>query len=138
MIDSFNKLKIDNFDTLLFHNASDLLQNYGQDLFNQAVKFKNKGYFKKIGISIYSTNELEKIQRLYDFDSYQLPCNIFDKRFINNGSISRLHNNKKEIQIRSIFLQGMILKNQYQLPKKFNKWQPIKECQTIDCISILS
>ena len=25
-----------------------------------------------------------------------------------------------------------------KLNKRFNKWQPIKECQTIDCITMLS
>ena len=55
-----------------------------------------------------------------DIEAIQLPLNLFDERFLNSGWIGKLKKNNVEIHIRSIFLQGLILKK--ELPSYFNNW----------------
>ncbi len=39
--------------------------------------------------------------------------------------INKLKQNKTEIHVRSIFLQGLLLKNEKSMPRKFKKWKNI-------------
>ena len=51
------------------------------------------------------------------------PLNIFDQRFVNNGVINELVKNNIKVHVRSIFLQGLLLLEEDNLPKKFEKYK---------------
>ena len=75
------------------------------------------------GYSIYNFDDLKKIIENYKPDLIQCPYNVFDRR-IENSKIKKLLKKKKiKIQVRSIFLQGILLKKIEQLPKFFHKWK---------------
>ena len=86
--------------------------------------FEKKKYFNKIGFSIYQTNSLSKLISNYNFDVVQCPYNILDKRILNTGWFDNLKNQGKEIHVRSIFLQGLLvnkaiyIKNYFKNGKK--------------------
>ena len=50
---------------------------------------------------------------------------MIDRRLETNGWLSRLHESGKEIHARSIFLQGLLLMQSNQRPKKFGRWKNI-------------
>ena len=55
----------------------------------------------------------------------QIPLNILDRR-INLKKISKIAKKEKiELHVRSIFLQGILLKEKCQIPSYFNKWSKI-------------
>ena len=85
-------------------------------------ELKKKGITKKIGISVYDPKEVEKILKYWKPDIVQCPLNALDQRFYRTGCIKKLHNLKTEVHVRSIFLQGLLLKDYKDIPKKFNKW----------------
>ena len=65
---------------------------------------------KKIGISIYEFSMFEKINKNFRIDMIQIPLNILDRR-INLKKISKIAKKEKiELHVRSIFLQGILLK----------------------------
>ena len=66
---------------------------------------------KNTGISLYSPEKLNYIQKDYKINIVQAPINIFDRRFLSPSVIKILKTNKLALQARSIFLQGMLLKN---------------------------
>ena len=82
---------------------------------------KKKGYIKKIGVSVYEAKELKKILDKYKFDVVQVPINIFNQTFIEKNFLRYLKKKKVEIHARSVFLQGLLLLKEEDIPGKFLK-----------------
>ena len=119
---SLKKLMASSLYGLLLHRPKELLGRNGKELWASLEMLKNEGFIQKLGISIYSPNELEKIVEVYDIDIVQAPFNIFDRRMEVSGWFQRLHDMDIEIHVRSIFLQGLLLMPVNHVPKKFNQW----------------
>lgn len=110
---------------LMFHEADDLLSSQGLALWDLLDDFKQKKYVKKIGVSVYSPEQLEDVLRLVDIDIVQLPLNLLDQRFL--PILSKLKEKNIEIHTRSTFLQGLLLMNTTQVDPYFNTIKPILE-----------
>ena len=82
-----------------------------------------KGYFKKIGFSIYSPDSLEFLITKYDIDVIQCPYNILDKRIVDSGWLYKLKKKNIEVHVRSIFLQGLLVNKKISNKKYFKKWK---------------
>tara|TARA_E500000178_G_C17038379_1_gene764883 strand:- start:9756 stop:10604 length:849 start_codon:yes stop_codon:yes gene_type:complete len=109
-----NNLKIyekKNFEAILFHNPNDLKFSQGKKLLSILKNLKNKKKIKKIGVSIYEPNDLSHILKIFIPDIVQFPLNIFNQNFIKHRYFQYLLKKKTIFQIRSIFLQGILLKN---------------------------
>jgi aryl-alcohol dehydrogenase-like predicted oxidoreductase len=119
---SLESLKIDNVYGVLIHNADDLLKPGSQEIFNQLKELKQAGKIKKIGVSIYDHNQLQSILVNFDIDLVQLPFNILDRRLIDSGMFATLQNRGIEVHARSVFLQGLLLMNEQNMPDKFKRW----------------
>lgn len=117
---SLQKLNVEHLYGVLFHNAESALTN--PDAVNRLEKLKEDGLVKKIGYSLYTPEELNKLLDNYSVpDIIQVPFNILDKRF--EAQLVRLHNEGVEIHTRSTFLQGLFFMNPDGLDSFFN---PIK------------
>lgn len=119
----FKILNIDQAETLLFHDIEILFSKFGIKIFKNLEILKKKKYFKKIGISIYDVNNLNFITSNYNLDIVQCPYNIFDKRIILSGWFEKLKKKNIQIQIRSIFLQGLLINKKVYKKKYFKKWR---------------
>ena len=115
------KLNIQVLEGLLYRNPLILLEKKKYWEFAQNLKRDN--IVNKIGYTIYSPNELDRLFYKYKPDFVQLPYNIFDRRFEVTGWINKLYEEDIEIHIRSIFLQGLLLANISKIPKKFLKYK---------------
>lgn len=123
--DSINTLNVSSLYGVLLHNAEDLLENNGREIYKQLNDIKQKGLVKKIGVSIYSPDILEKIYRKFPLDIIQAPFNILDQRFLKSGWLSKAKELGIELHVRSIFLQGLLLMEPENRPKQFDKWKSI-------------
>jgi len=94
---------------LLVHEANNLLSAGGDRLFALLEEFKSHGLVSKIGASVYTGDQIDRIMERYPVDMVQLPINIFDQRLIAGGQLTRLRENGIEIHARSVFLQGLLL-----------------------------
>lgn len=121
---SLDYLKIDSVFSILVHDSMQLLDpDLGNDIFSALELIKNKGLTKKIGISIYDPILLNKIINKYKtIDIVQAPLNILDRRLFLSGWINKLKKLDIEIQVRSIFLQGLLLMSYEDQVSKFSKW----------------
>lgn len=108
---------------LLIHNPEVLLGKRGNEIYDHLSFLKKQGKVSKIGISIYSPNILEELLNKFNLDIVQSPLNIFDQRLIASGWIKILSQEKIEIQVRSIFLQGVLLNQDDLLINKFKKFK---------------
>ena len=101
--------------TLLFHDTKILHSKIGPKIYKNLEVLKKKGYFKKIGISIYDVSCLKYLTSNYNLNVVQCPYNVLDKRIVNSGWLTKLKNKGIEVHIRSIFLQGLLVnKNIYK------------------------
>ena len=123
--ESLFKLNIKKLYAILLHESDDLKSNKRHKLINVLKKLKKKNLVSKIGISIYSPKELNFIWPFWKPDIVQCPFNILDRRIFESGWLNKLKQNKTEIHVRSIFLQGLLLKNEKSMPRKFKKWKNI-------------
>ena len=82
------------------------------------------GYIKKLGVSIYTIEELDLLMRKPDFyiseiDVIQIPYNIFDRRF--EPHLDKIKSLGKEGHVRSIFLRGSLFNSTLSPSKVKNK-----------------
>jgi len=122
---SLQRLQTSGLYGLLLHRPQQLLSPLGQELYNALNLLKEEKLVNKIGISIYSSTELEELFDCFSFDLVQAPFNIFDRSIKQSGWLTRLKSLGIEIHVRSIFLQGLLLMNPSNRPAYFNHWQPI-------------
>ena len=120
---SLNLLKQNSFYAILVHNSLDLLLDGGRYISDTLKKLKQKGLVKKIGVSVYTPENLTKICEILDPDIVQLPINVLDQRFIIDGSLKFLKKKNIEIHARSIYLQGLLLLNSHSLNPYFYPWK---------------
>ena len=120
---SLKKFKTKNIYALLLHSPIQLFEGKGKRIFNSLNNLKDKGLISKVGISVYSPFELDRILESYDFDIVQFPMNILDCRFLESNILINLKKQGVETYARSIFLQGLLLMK--ARPLYFNRWNHI-------------
>ncbi|MCK5013478.1 MAG: aldo/keto reductase [Candidatus Omnitrophica bacterium] len=105
----------------LVHQFSDILIN--DDIWNSLVRLKDDGRIEKIGFSLYSPDELEcLLKNELDFDIIQIPYSVFDRRF--EGYFDMLKEREIEIQVRSVFLQGLAFLSSEHLTGSLQEARP--------------
>jgi aryl-alcohol dehydrogenase-like predicted oxidoreductase len=128
---SLIKLKINKIYGVLIHNYKDLLGKNGKNYLLSLQELKRKKIIKKIGISVYSPQEIKSIWKFWKPDLIQAPFNPLDNRILDSGWINILKKFKVKIFVRSIFLQGLLInetssfvinKNSKILLNKFRNW----------------
>tara|TARA_X000000950_G_scaffold284503_1_gene387785 strand:+ start:770 stop:1627 length:858 start_codon:yes stop_codon:yes gene_type:complete len=116
---SLKRLKQKKVFSILFRKPGNLLNTRKIKLWNYAKELKSRGYFEKLGITIYDPEELHFTFNKLKPEIVQIPYNIFDQRFEKSGWLDKLHNENIIIQVRSVFLQGLLLCSYEDIPKNF-------------------
>lgn len=122
---SLNRLGTSCLHAVLLHRPSQLLEDFGQDLYKALQELKLRGITSKIGISVYGKAELEGLFHEFPFDIIQAPFNILDRWLVESDWAKQLHNLGIEVHTRSTFLQGLLLIPPNQRPSKFDRWSDI-------------
>lgn len=123
--ESLDRLSISCLYGLLFHTPEQLLKSNGLAIFRAVEKLKDLGRIKKVGISIYSPEVLQKLIPKYSIDIVQAPFNLLDRRILNSGWMQRLKDLQIELHTRSTFLQGLLLESYQNINPKFQQWDHI-------------
>ncbi len=108
------KLNINKIHTYIIHDFEKFLEN--PTTIEVLKKLKKEGKIEKIGFSAYYPGEVEYLlDNNVDFDVIQLPFSVFDQRF--GYLFRRLKQKDIEIQVRSVFLQGLLFKSSEEIEK---------------------
>ena len=110
---------------LLIHQTDNLLAPGGEHLMDAMAELKAKGLVQKIGASVYTSEQIDKLLDRYTFDLIQLPVNVFDQRLVKQGQLSRLKQAGVEIHARSVFLQGLLLMQPSAMKPYFAPFQAL-------------
>ncbi len=115
---SLQTLNIEKAHTILFHNPT----LYKSDNFSCIVEqLVADGLTSHVGISCYSSEEVfEAKLKCAAISAFQVPENVLDRRLVDNQQILELAESGCLIQIRSIFLQGLLLLQPSDLPSSLS------------------
>lgn len=119
---SLKRLKKDRIEALLLHRPNQLNGPFGDDVIAAVAELKKMGLINKFGISVYSPEDVVRFRYLTQTSIIQGPCNIFDARFQSQEFVDLLEKYGIEFHARSVFLQGLLLQDSRNLPKKFKPW----------------
>ena len=121
---SMKKLGITSFYGVLMHRSDQIL-SYDGAVYDFLLNQKKRGIIDKLGVSIYSPDELNPIINQISLDIVQAPINIIDRRIIELEWLKKLKKLNIEIHARSVFLQGLLLLPRNKIPKKFSRWNDL-------------
>jgi aryl-alcohol dehydrogenase-like predicted oxidoreductase len=100
----------------LVDRAEDLMGPDGDALWARLEKLKGEGLISKIGISATAADQPLLLAKRFKPDLMQVPASILDQRLVKNGTIGNLADLGIEVQIRSVFLQGLLFLPRENLP----------------------
>ena len=116
---SLERLRVPRLGGLMLHAPDDLLGPHGSDLARGLRRARDAGLAERIGLSVYSPEQLAALVDRLPLEILQIPLNVFDRRFIETGWLDRLVANDVEVHARSVFLQGLLLMPSDRIPSKF-------------------
>ena len=119
---SLAELKINKLSTLYLHDANSLLGNNKSSTKNGIRKILEMGLADHIGVSVYTLNDLLECKKeLPDLSRFQVPENICDRRLSHSEEMLELARDNNVINVRSIFLQGLLLMPIEAIPKSLSE-----------------
>jgi len=117
ILDNCRILNVSQLSAYMLHSFDSI--NGNSFVYDQIVSAKKNGLIGKIGISLYTNEEIEMIVQHYDeFDFVQLPFNILDNESKRKKTFDLIKSNGIELHARSIFLQGLFFKDPELLIEK--------------------
>lgn len=108
---------------LLLHDPADLLGPFGEAVWRELQAIKSRGQARKVGVSIYTGDEIDRILSRFQPDLVQIPINAVDMRLVEGGQLEALRTRGVEVHARSVFLQGLLLQRPQDIPSKFGVLQ---------------
>ena len=109
-------------ETLVYHRSADLLSTPKNFLERRVKALKAEGVISKFGVSVYEKEELNRVLSHTSVDFVQFPLNLFDRTFLQGDYLHELKSRGLTLEVRSIFLQGLLLMSVSDLPRQFNPW----------------
>lgn len=115
-------LHIPGLEAYLFHRY----ENYKlfPELVSEMNILKEENKIRKIGVSIYTNEELEEVIDSEDIQIVQLPLNLLDNLSFKDGLLEKAKRAGKEIHARSIFLQGLLFMDAHRIPAYLSALKP--------------
>lgn len=102
------RLGVDSCETMLAPSATDLLSPAGPKLWDRLRALRDQGVCRKIGVSVYASDDPVGIARRFKPDVVQAPASLLDQRLLLDGTLATLAGMGIEVQLRSIFLNGLL------------------------------
>lgn len=106
---ALQRLGVDQADCILVPSASELFGPHGLAMWDRLKALKDQGLTKKIGISVFASDDPLGLARRFRPDVVQAPASLLDQRLIVDGTLAAIAGLGMEVHLRSIFLNGLIL-----------------------------
>jgi len=108
-------LKISKLYSIILHKE-ELLKFWDKGLSDTLYGFLSSGFVKHLGVSVYSPEMAIKAIKTKNISFIQLPSNLLDHRFQKVGVFDLAEEYGKQIYVRSVFLQGLLLMDSNTVP----------------------
>jgi aryl-alcohol dehydrogenase-like predicted oxidoreductase len=90
----------------MLHGAQDPMI-HGQACADAVAALLRSGYTDRVGVSVYTAEDIEGMLPYDIFSVIQVPMSVFDQRLIAGGYTKRLQEREYTVFVRSVFLQGL-------------------------------
>jgi len=125
IFESMEKLQVSEIEILYLHNERTLLEDNPRLLLDELERLKSEGIYRKLGVSIYTGDILQILRKEFaEIDVFQVPENICDRRLRDASFAQDLVLDSREYIVRSIFLQGLLLMQENEIPLHLNQAKP--------------
>jgi len=94
---------------LMIGSEQGLFATQGEKLFKRMKSFQSEGLIEKVGISVSTAAQLDRLLKHFSPDIVQIPLNVLDQRLVHSGHLAQMKTRGIEIHARDIFLQGVLL-----------------------------
>jgi aryl-alcohol dehydrogenase-like predicted oxidoreductase len=101
---------------LLVDHAEDLMGADARLLWGRLERLKDEGLFQKIGVCARGGDETLHLARRFRPDVMQVACSLLDQRPARDGVLGELRALDVEIELRSVFLNGLMFMPREALP----------------------
>lgn len=108
----------------MYHDFGDYASGRVMD---ELVALRDGRLIKKIGVSLYSVDQLKVVVNDSSVDLIQLPVNVFDLSADKMELLRRARISGKEVHARSVFLQGLFLRDPEMLTGNLFSFRPYLE-----------
>ena len=102
------RLGVDRVDAILAPSATDMFSPLGPALWDRMRALKDQGLCKKIGVSVYASDDPVGLARRFKPDLVQAPASLLDQRLLIDGTLAELAGMGIEVHLRSLFLNGLL------------------------------
>jgi aryl-alcohol dehydrogenase-like predicted oxidoreductase len=119
---SLERLQIPVLYGIMFHREEWLDNLNGLEKTLQTLVLD--GTIQHLGVSLYTPAKAVQALESDLFDMIQVPANILDRRFADAGVFNLANEKRKQVYIRSVFLQGLLLMKPEDLPANMTFVKP--------------
>lgn len=107
---SLERLGVNKLESVMLHGAKDPII-HGKACADAVKALIDHGYTHKVGVSVYTAEDIAGMLPYEIFSLTQVPMSIFDQRLIADGWIDQLKARDYTVYVRSVFLQGLFFLN---------------------------
>jgi aryl-alcohol dehydrogenase-like predicted oxidoreductase len=104
---SLSRLNIPSLHGLLLHRLHPTIDS--EEFLAAIGDAKAEGLIENFGVSVYTPEEAQRFVTHPAVDMLQVPCNIFDRRLVDQHFFTTAAELNKHVFIRSVYLQGLLL-----------------------------
>jgi aryl-alcohol dehydrogenase-like predicted oxidoreductase len=105
---SLRRMGLARADAIIVQSASDLFGRYGPQLWDKLNDLKDQGLFSHVGVAAMASDDPVGIARRFHPDIVQAPASLLDQRLLVSGALAEIAGMGIEVQMRSIFMQGLL------------------------------
>ena len=106
---SLARLGVAQAECIFVPSVAELLGPHGAALWDRLKALKDEGLTRKIGVSVFASDDPLGVARRFRPDIVQAPASLLDQRLINDGTLAAIAGLGMEVHLRSIFLNGLLL-----------------------------
>ncbi len=107
--ESLSRLNQKSAHLVMLHGIGLAFTDHAEPLKEAFSQIKQMNLALKIGLSCYLESEISSAKSIFpEMEVFQIPENVIDRRKYNSKYLNLLRNQGNRIQVRSLFLQGLL------------------------------
>jgi aryl-alcohol dehydrogenase-like predicted oxidoreductase len=105
---ALRRLALERADAIIVSSPAELFGAHGAAVWDRLARLRDEGLFAKIGVAAHASDDPVGVARRFKPDILQAPASLLDQRLLADGSLQRIAGMGVEVQLRSIFLNGLL------------------------------
>ena len=118
---ALRRLALERADAIIVSSPSELFGQHGAAVWERLARLRDEGLFARIGVAAHASDDPVGVARRFKPDILQAPASLLDQRLLADGSLARIAGLGIEVQLRSIFLNGLLFLPPDRVPAQLKR-----------------